>query len=147
MSTVTAQQKKDWAKLLYTKEHLPQKEIAEKVGVSPVTVNRWVKRERWDELRVSITMTNEEQLKCLYNQLKELNDDIANRAERRYATTAESDIISKLSSAIEKMESEVGLSEIISVVSAFLSWLRTFNLDKAQELVPLFDDFIKTKMR
>lgn len=147
MSTVTGQQKKDWAKLLYTKEHLPQKEIAEKVGVSPVTVNRWVKRERWDDLRVSITMTNEEQLKCLYNQLKELNDDIANRAERRYATTAESDIISKLSSAIEKMESEVGLSEIISVVSAFLSWLRAFDLDKAQELVPLFDDFIKSKMR
>lgn len=146
-ANTAAEQRKALAKLLYCKEMLPQKEIADKVGVSPVTINRWVKKERWDDLRVSITMTNEEQLKALYTQLKELNEEIANRAERRYATTQESDIISKLSSAIEKMESEVGLSEIISVVSAFLGWLRNLDLSKTQELVPLFDDFIKSRLR
>lgn len=146
-ANTAAEQRKALAKLLYCKEMLPQKEIADKVGVSPVTINRWVKKERWDDLRVSITMTNEEQLKALYTQLKELNEEIANRAERRYATTQESDIISKLSSAIEKMESEVGLSEIISVVSAFLGWIRNLDLSKAQELVPLFDDFIKSRLR
>ncbi len=31
-TTMTSQRRKDWAKLLYTKEHLTQKEIADKVG-------------------------------------------------------------------------------------------------------------------
>lgn len=146
-NNTAAEQRKQLAKLLYCKEMLPQKEIADKVGVSPVTVNRWVKRERWDDLRVSITMTNEEQLKALYTQLKELNEVIANRDERRYATSAESDIIAKLSAAIEKMESDVGLSEVISVISTLLGWLRNIDLARAQELTPLFDDFIKSRMR
>ena len=42
-----SEQRKELAKLLYTKEHLLQKEIAERVGVTPQTVNRWVKRESW----------------------------------------------------------------------------------------------------
>lgn len=67
-----SEQRKELAKLLYTKEHLLQKEIAERVGVTPQTVNRWVKRESWDKLRVSITITKEEQIKNLYNQLSEM---------------------------------------------------------------------------
>lgn len=133
--------------MLFTKEHLTQKEIAEQVGVTPQTVNRWVKNEKWEQLRVSISITKEEQLKALYRQLEELNTEISNRPERRYPTTAESDIISKISAAIDKMETEVGLSDVISVFSSLLNWLRGFDLEKAQELVPLFDDFIKSKMQ
>lgn len=141
-----AVQKKEWAKMLFTKEHISQKEIAEQVGVTPQTVNRWVKNEGWDKLRVSISITKEEQLKALYRQLDEINNEIANRPERRYATTAEGDIIAKISAAIEKMETEVGLSDIISVLSNFVSWLRGIDLEKAKELAPLLDEFIKSRI-
>ena len=144
---LSSSQKKEWAKLLYTKEHLPQKLIAERVGVTPKTVCSWVKKERWDDLRVSITITKDEQLKALYTQLKELNDEISNRPERRYATTAESDTISKLSNAIEKMEKDTGLADIISVGTSFLSWLRAHDLEKAQTVGALFDDYVKSKLR
>ena len=147
MSDLTNKQKKEWARLLYTKEHLPQKEIAERVGVTPVTVSRWVNRERWDDLRVSLTITKEEQLKALYTQLKELNEEIANRPERRYATTAESDTIAKLSSAIEKMEQDTGLSDILSVGQSFITWLRAFSMEQALLVGGLFDDFVKSKLR
>lgn len=42
MADLTAQQKKDYARTLYLKDNLTQQEIADKVGVSRKTVNRWV---------------------------------------------------------------------------------------------------------
>lgn len=143
---LTQKQKKEWAKLLFTKEQLSQKEIAERVGVSAVTMNKWVKAENWDKLKVSLSITREEQLSNLYNQMAELNRTISER-DQKYPTSAESDTINKLASAITKMETETGLHEIIGTSKAFLKWLREFDNEKAKELSLLFDDFITTKLR
>lgn len=144
---MTSAQKKELAKVLFVTERLQQKEIAERVGVTPQTVSRWVTREGWEKLRASISMTKEEQLKALYRQIEELNNDIAQRSERRYPTTAESDIISKVSAAIKNLETEVGVSEIVSVFSAFTRWIKSYDLERAQSLAPLFDDFIKSRLQ
>ena len=45
---MTTGQRKEWAKLLFVKENLTQAEIAERVGVSRVTVNKWINAENWD---------------------------------------------------------------------------------------------------
>ncbi len=146
MANLTITQKKEWAKLLYTKENLTQKEIAARVGVSAVTINKWVNKEKWEELKVSITITREEQLKNLYRQLGEMNKTITEREGNRFPTPAEADTITKLANAIDKLETETGLNEILSTFKEFLNWVRKFNLDEAQRLVPLFDDFVKTKL-
>lgn len=147
MAGIKMSQKKQFAQILYTKEHLTQKEIAERVGVTPVTVNRWVKKDKWDELRVSLTMTREEQIKALYKQLSELNKSISQREEgERYASAAEADTINKITTSINKLETETGLGEIISSFKGFLSWLRQFDLQYAQQITPLFDDYVKTKL-
>lgn len=147
MANLTIAQKKEWAKLLYTKEHLSQKEIAERVGVSAVTINKWVKNGMWEDLKVSITITREEQLKNLYRQLAEMNKTISERDGNKFPTPAEADTITKLANAIDKLETETGLNEILSAFKDFLNWLRKFNLEEAQRLIPLFDDFVKTKLR
>lgn len=147
MSNLTIAQKKEWAKLLFTREHISQKEISERVGVSAVTINKWVNKEKWEELKVSITITREEQLKNLYRQLAEMNKEIAKRDGNKFPTPAEADTITKLANAIDKLETETGLNEILSTFKEFLNWLRKFNLDAAQHLVPLFDDFVKSKLR
>lgn len=147
MANLTIKQKREWAQLLYTKEYISQKEIAERVGVSQQTMSRWVTKFKWDELKVSITITREEQLKNLYRQLSEMNKAISEREGNKYPTAAEADTITKLASAIDKLESETGLNEILSTFKEFLNWLRKFNLEEAQRLVPLFDDFVKTKLK
>lgn len=109
---------------------------------------RWVKDGQWDELKVSITITKEEQIKSLYRQLSEINQAITEREKGlRYATNAESDTIAKLAGAINKMESDIGLSDIISTVRRFLDWLRATDLSQAQSLTPLFDAFIKDMIK
>lgn len=102
-------QKKEWAKMLYLKEHLTQAEVAERVGVSKQTLCKWVKTEKWEELKASVSLTREEQLANLYRQVAEINKAIAGREEgERFATSKEADTINKLAAAIEKMEKETG---------------------------------------
>ncbi len=134
------------AKLLFVHENLTQKEIAARVGVSEVTLSKWAKLEKWDSLRVSITITKEEQLKSLYRQLSAMNNAIAER-DQKYATASEADTISKLANAIDKMETDIGVSDIVSVGKKWLTWLREYDLKKAQEITPLFDAFIKNSLR
>lgn len=145
MDKNTRQQKEEHAKLLFLRENLTQKEIAEKVGVSQVTITKWVKGGKWESLRTSLSITREEQLANLYRQIAEINNCIAIRAEgQRYPNSKEADTINKLAAAIDKMERETGLSDIISVSQKFLEWLRKSDVKKAQEFSGFLDAFIKT---
>jgi transcriptional regulator with XRE-family HTH domain len=148
MARMTNQQKKEWAKLLYTKEQMLQKEIAEKVGVTPKTVSKWVTTEMWDKLRISLSVTREEQLSHLYSHLSEINASIASREDgERFPNAKEADTITKLSSSIDKLERESGVGEVVSAFSQFVRWLRERNLEEAQRIAPLLDDFVKYKLR
>lgn len=145
---LTNGQKKEWAKLLYTKENLTQQEIAERVDVRPATISKWVNSENWSLLKTSITITREEQLARLYQQLQLVQDKILERTiGERFPTTAEADTITKLASAIDKLERETGLNDIISVSKQFLDWLRSSDLEKAKELTMYFDAFIKERLK
>lgn len=44
------------------------------------------------------------------------------------------------------METEVGLSDIISVFSDLLKWLRASDPAQAKEVTPLLDAFVKSKV-
>ena len=101
----------------------------------------------WEQLKASITITREEQLKNLYRQLAELNNAIMGKPEgERFPNAAEADTISKLSNAIKKLETEVGLADIISVFSDLLKWVRTYDSTQAKEITPLLDAFVKSKL-
>ena len=141
------QDRRELAKMLFIHEQLTQKEIAARISVSEVTLSKWANADSWESHRVSITITKEEQLKNLYRQLAEMNRAISEREGKKYANASEADAISKLAGAIEKMESDVGIADIVSVAKKFLTWMRKFDLKKAQELTPLFDAFVKDNLR
>jgi len=139
-------EKREWAKLLFIAENLTQSEIADKVGVSRNSISKWSKADKWEEVKASYTITREQQLQRLYMQIAEVNKVIAER-EQKYPTTQEADMISKLASAIDKLERESSLSDIISVSIKLLNWLRAVDLNKAKEISQIFDAFIKDSMK
>ena len=144
MAALNNSQKKEWAQLLYTREKMLQKEIAEKVGVSAQTLTKWVKQNNWDKLKQSMLITREEQLRRLYMQMDELNTFIMNREEgQRFSNSKEADTISKLAVAIRTLESEANLSDIVEVSKRFLNYLRPYSPEKAKEVAGMFDDFIR----
>ncbi|MCF0255377.1 MAG: helix-turn-helix domain-containing protein [Bacteroides heparinolyticus] len=147
MAELTTQQKKEYAGMLYLKENLTMQEIAEKVNVTRQTVSRWIKAEKWEERKVGITLTREEQIANLHRQVAEINKVIGEReAGKRFASPAEADTLGKLASAIKKMENDVGLSDIISVGMRFIEWLRPVDLERAKEFTALWDAFIKDSL-
>lgn len=147
MADLTNAQKKEWAKTLYMRENLTQQEIAERVGVSRVTVSNWVRAGKWEEQKAGLTLTRQEQVANLYRQVAEINRSISARAEgERFPNSKEADILGKLSAAIRNMEQETGIADIISVLTGFIEWLRPFDLEKAKELTRLADAYIKDKL-
>lgn len=147
MTDLTNAQKKEWAKTLYLRENLTQQEIADRVGCSRVTVSNWMRAGKWEEQKVGITLTRQEQVGNLYRQVAEINRSIANRPEgERFATSKEADILGKLAAAISKMEQEVGIADTISVLTGLIEWLRPLDLEKAKEITRFADAYIKEKL-
>lgn len=147
MADLTNAQKKEWAKTLYLRENLTQQEIADRVGCSRVTVSNWVRTGKWEEQKVGITLTRQEQVGNLYRQVAEINRAIADRPEgERFATSKEADILGKLAAAISKMEQEIGIADTISVLTSFIEWLRPLDLEKAKEITRFADAYIKDKL-
>ena len=147
MADLTNAQKKEWAKTLYLRENLTQQEIADRVGVSRVSVSNWIRAGKWEEQKAGITLTRQEQVANLYRQVAEINRTIAARPEgERFATSKEADILGKLAAAISKMEQEVGIADKISVLTDLINWLRPVDLEKAKEITRLADAYIKDKL-
>ncbi|MDR1336520.1 MAG: putative DNA-binding transcriptional regulator [Tannerella sp.] len=141
-------QKKEWARLLYTRENLTQKEIAEKTGVSAVTVNKWVKEGSWDRLKQSMLVTREVQLNRMYMQLDEMTSVIMAREEgSRFADSREAAAIRDLTAAIKKLETEASVGDIYEVARRLLDWLRPVNADRALLVANVIDEFIKHVMK
>lgn len=144
MSGLTNTQKREWAEQLITQQGLTQKEVAEKVGVSTVTLNKWYAKYKWEDLKQSMLVTRQMQLKRLYMQMDELNSDIMDREKgKRFANSKEADTLSKLAGTIKTMETEASIADVVEVSKRFLDFLRGFSPAKAIEIAGLFDDFVK----
>lgn len=141
-------QKKSIAKELYLNGEYTFEEIASKVGATRQTIARWAKDDEWASLKASMSVGKEKILKNMYAHVQFINDTILMRPEEeRMPTPKEADILVKLSAAIDKMESETGIRELVSCGISFLTWLRGFSPDKAIEFTELWDGFIKSRLK
>jgi transposase-like protein len=142
-------QKKEWAKLLYLKSDLNQKEIAVKVEVSEKTLSKWVNDEHdnWEVLKSSYIITREQELRRIYIQISELNKCISMRDDgQRYANSKEADILSKLGAAAKSLEHDASISETINVFKEFTEFVKEVDFAKAKDIVLLMDGFVKHKL-
>ena len=112
-NTLKNTQKKAIAKELYIHGDYTFEEIAAKVLAVRQTVARWAKEEGWADLKASMSVGKEKTLKNMYAHVQRINEAILQREEGdRTPTPKEADILSKLASAIDKLESETGISEL-----------------------------------
>lgn len=145
---MTSNQKKDFAKTLYLRDNLLQKEICERVGCQQSTLSRWISNEQWDKQKVSILATKQMEINRMYLQIKELNDNIAAREEGcRFPNSKEADTQNKITAAIRNLETETSIAEVISVAEKLTAFVRKEDLQKAKELTVLFDELIKHMLK
>lgn len=148
MADLKSEQKKALARDLYLLGSYTYEEIATKVGTQRQTISRWAKAGGWEDLKAGMSVTREEILKRLYQQLNNINAIILEREpNERFANSKEADAMAKLSATIKNMEIDVGISDIISVGMRFGEWLRRVDLDKAKEYVQYWDLFLKEQIK
>lgn len=139
-------QKKEYAKLIFLRENLTQQEIADRAGVSRVTINKWVKE--WEGLKLNLLQTREERIASTLSQLDELDRSIAAKEEgKRFPTTAEADIRRKLTADLEALEQDASIRDIYNVSRGLLDYVRRIDLDRAKEISDYFDSYIKDRMQ
>lgn len=149
MSKLPLKQRKEWAKLLFTKATMTQKEIAEAVGVTEATLSSWVRneKERWDLLKANLVITKEQELRRIYLQINELNSYIESKEPgKRFADNKQADTLSKLAASAKQLETETSIADSINVFVEFTEWLRMSDFLKSQEFAEYMEAFIKNKL-
>lgn len=162
--TITANnaKRRDMAKILYVQGYQSIEEIVQKLWVDGAAnetarvrarargrkqVSQWIKDEAWNELRTSISITRDSNLKNLYAQISTITNNIAMREPtERVATQEEADMLAKLADIISKLEKEVGISEIVNTGMQFLDWIKSHDIGAAKEVCNYWDEFLKFKM-
>lgn len=90
-----------------------QKSIAERIGVSAQTVNRWVASGDWDSIRAAKTLSRKE---LVAKMLQKIN-------ERLDSDDWTADEIVKAASAIEKLDKKTNVVTMMEVFATFGNWL------------------------
>lgn len=140
---LSLQRRKDLAYSIYMAEDVTQEEIAERTGLSKVTVGKYIKEGLWKDLKEAMSISREEQLKSFTSQLNELNRSIQSRDEKfRFPTSKEVDIQIKLSKAINMLKGDASLVDLITFSKLFVKYLRTNHPERVKELSLLINEFI-----
>lgn len=135
--------KKDLARLMYMQK-LSQDEIALRVGVSRTSISKWVNDGKWEEARAALNVTRPEivnkNLLLISRLLDRLNtDDIDLKDVGKIV-----DQISKLASAIERIDKKTNIIDTVEVFTALDNWLiKRMEWDKniTPELVRTIDHY------
>lgn len=143
---ITKKEERNYAQILYVNENLTAKEIAARVGVTQKTMGRWIKDGKWDQLRKSMLVTKQKMITMMYDQLEALNNSIAERTPA-IPDGKEADIISKITTSIQRLETEASVAETIEVAKSFINYVREYDLELAKEITEHFDSYIQYKMK
>ena len=116
------EQKKELARLYYMQGE-SQKVIADKVGVSAVTLGRWVDNGGWKEKKAGMNVTRPEivnkNLVLISRLLDRLNSEDIDLKDIGKIV----DQVSKLAAAIERIDKKANVIDAIEVFTALNRWM------------------------
>lgn len=127
------EEKREYARLLFMQGET-QKVIAEKVGVSAVTVNKWVAENGWQEQRAAANITRPELVNKLLHTIDKLIEQV-NESEDPEAMAGLGDKLAKLSTTIERLDKKASIVDVIEVFMAFSKWMQ-FRMAIDDEITP-----------
>ena len=121
MTKAEMEKKKSLARSLYL-AGMEQTEIADKVGVSRVTVSKWCTADGWKEARAAKQITRPELVNKLLLTIDTLIEQV-HQSEDPNMIAGLGDKLAKLSSVIEKLDKKANVVDAIDVFMAFSRWL------------------------
>lgn len=150
-SGIRNRQAYDQAKQLYVDFGKEATEIHAMGVAAYKTILRWIEGDEsnpempnWKKLRAAKTMSKVDQMTDIAAQIQEINASIKARPEgQRFANNKEADIIAKLTKAYNSLETDLGVREIVDVMTEFIPFVKKYSEDDANALKAMADKFIQ----
>jgi transposase len=142
MKKADIEKRKSLARTLFL-SGLEQNDIAEKVGVSRVTVSKWATCESWKEQRAATQITRPELVNKVLVTIDNLLTQIQNSDDTELIAAAP-DKLAKLAAVIQKLDKKANAIDTIEVFLAFSKWLEfraTTDSEITPELIKLFNKY------
>ena len=127
--------KRETARVLYMAGET-QESIAERVGVSRQSVNKWVKQSKWESQRAARTITRTELTNKLLITIDRLIEQV-NSSDDPQLMASLGDKLSKMSAVVEKLDKKANIVSVIEVFMAFSRWLE-FRSKEDPDITPEF---------
>jgi hypothetical protein len=144
---LTESDKRELAKMLWVKDTHTPKQIAQIVGAGERTITKWAKDGKWDSWKKSLTTTKAEQIALMYDILAKLNRSAREALEdEEIMVPPNTDAIIKISTAIDKLERETGLGDMIQTGLEFIKFVQAEDLEAAKVVDKWFYVFIQEQM-
>lgn len=144
---ISMELKKDLAKILYTREQLDQKVVAQRVGVSANTITKWVTEGNWKALRNRMLISKEDQLNSFYEQLGKLNEQVRTSADG-IPDTKQADIMIKLTAAIRNLETDLAIADIVESGIRFIKHLQMVGtIEQVRDFADLWNSFVQSEIK
>ncbi len=115
------ERKRAYAERLYIEDGWTAKSIAETVGVSENTISSWVKKYKWREKRAELQAAPHKIRKAI---IEEINKVVSGQK-----MSFNSDDLSKLTRALERLDNKVSIQSVISVFKDYDKWLGSQDVD------------------
>lgn len=147
MATKDNEKKKSLARSLFM-SGMEMTEIADKVGVSRVTISKWCNADGWKEARAAKNITRPELTNKILLSIDKLLEE-ANNSDDPALVAGLADKLAKFSAVIEKLDKNANIIDAIDVFKAFSGWLEfraqtdpSITLELIQQVNHLQDMFI-----
>ena len=114
---------KEMAKLYYMQNML-QKEICEKVGISAVTLKKWKELDKWEEKRAASNITRPELVNKILKNISNILDEALEKGKEANLSSL-ADKLTKLASAVEKLDKKNTVINDIETFTSFNTWLQS----------------------
>lgn len=115
-----------------------QESIADRLGVSRATVNRWAGQDEWKMKRAARTITRTDLTNKLLVTIDRLIEQVNNSDDPKLMENL-GDRLSKMSAVVEKLDKKANIVNVIEVFMAFSKWLE-FRSKTDPDITP---DFLK----
>jgi transposase len=144
MKTAELQAKQSLAYTLFVENGFEQKFIAEKMGVSEKSISKWKTEGKWDDDREEARTGISKRRKRLLATLDNMLDVIEQRkAPGNVPDSKETDALNKLTSAIQKLETELSLAHKTETGKQFVSYMqKVHGKDVAVLVMDYWHEFI-----
>lgn len=137
------EEKKEYARLLFMQGET-QKVISERVGISAVTINKWVADGGWQTQRAASNITRPELVNKLLRTIDRLIEQV-NESDDPEKMAGLGDKLAKLSTTIERLDKKASIVDTIEVFMAFSKWMQfrmTFDDDITPELLKTINKYL-----